>query len=259
MLSNSKLSFSFDPLHLTWHDIVAPKVSRIDPIVAVVGNFVVIAGGCFDFEVDKLAVEVYDIRLGIWIKSDSIPEFFNGSGSLIWISVASNDRKMFVMEKCSGVMYLFDPVYNVWSGPYDLRRDERVFYSVIGYSNNRLIMIGLSGEREDFESVKTVKVWEVNCESFECDEIGEMNLNLEREICSIDVVMAGNVAYVYVNSRDEEVIMCEFIDGGGCRWCSVTNEVASRRSILDRLVFTCSKVEMADLQRPTRSVKRLTK
>ncbi|CAI9275111.1 unnamed protein product [Lactuca saligna] len=257
MLSPSKLSLSFDPLHLTWHHAVAPKVSRIDPVVAVVGSHVVIAGGAYDFEDDPLAVEVYDLESQQWTKSDPMPEFFNGSAASLWLSVASVDPHLFVMEKTSGVTYSFNPNNNTWSGPYDLRPDHRIFYSVIGFSNDRLIVIGMLGDAEDVDGLK---FWEVNCESFEINEIGEMPANLlenlkshDSQISSIDVSMVGNAAYVYISSRAEEVFMCEFIDGGGCSWRSVANTSANGRSIMDKLVFTCSKIGIEELQRATRS------
>ncbi|KAI3694189.1 hypothetical protein L1987_77150 [Smallanthus sonchifolius] len=260
MISPSKLSFSSDPLHLTWHHAVAPKISRIDPVVSVVGRHVVVAGGAFDFEDDPLAVEVYDLRSQQWTKSDPMPEFFNQSASSMWLSVASDDRHLFVMEKSSGVTYSFNTSNNNWSGPYNLRPDHRVFYSVIGFSDARLIVIGMLGEPEDVDGVK---VWEVNCNSSECKEIGEMPENIlenlkshDSFISSIDVAMAGNIAYICICSRAEEVIVCEFIDGGGCRWRSVANTVASCGSIMDKLVLTCSKVGIEELQRATRSENR---
>ncbi|KAL8254322.1 hypothetical protein R6Q59_032543 [Mikania micrantha] len=255
MISNSKLSLSFDPLHLTWHHALAPKVSRIDPVVAVVGRQVVIAGGAYDFEQDPLAVEVYDLRLQNWIKSNPMPEFFNGSASSMWLSVASDDHLLFVMEKSSGVTYSFDTSNNSWSGPYDLRPDHHVFYSVIGFiSDSRLIVIGMLGEPED---VAGIKLWEVNCCSFECNEIGEMPANLVEDlkrhdtlISTIEVAMAGNIAYI-TSSSAEEIMMCELFDGG-CRWLNVVNTVATRRSIMYRLVLTCAMVGVDELERATR-------
>ncbi|KAI3728319.1 hypothetical protein L6452_16953 [Arctium lappa] len=260
MLSPSKLSLSFDPLHLTWHHAAGPKVSRIDPVVAVVGRHVVVAGGAYDFEDDPLAVEVYDLRSQRWTKSDPMPESFTESASSLWISVACTDSHLFVMEKGSGVTHSFNPVNDSWSGPYDLRPDHRVFYSVIGFSDDKLVVIGMLGDAEDVDGIK---LWEVNRDSFEFEEIGEMPASLvedlkrrDLEVSSIDVSMAGKMAYIYVSSRPEEVIVCEFMDGGGCRWWSVVNTVANGRSVMDKLVFTCSKVGMEELQRATRSENR---
>ncbi|KAL6987642.1 hypothetical protein U1Q18_013389 [Sarracenia purpurea var. burkii] len=62
MLSPSKLSFSLNLLHLTWHHVEAPLVWRVDPIVVAIGRCVVVAGGTYDFEDDPLAVEIYDVE-----------------------------------------------------------------------------------------------------------------------------------------------------------------------------------------------------
>nr|GEZ33942.1 F-box/kelch-repeat protein At1g23390 [Tanacetum cinerariifolium] len=90
MLSPSHLSFSSDPMHVTWHHLLAPKIWRVDPVVAQVGDYIIVAGGVCDFEDDddKLAVEVYDLNLGKWIKSNPMPEVFSQSGSATWLSVA---------------------------------------------------------------------------------------------------------------------------------------------------------------------------
>ncbi|KAI3914268.1 hypothetical protein MKW92_022572 [Papaver armeniacum] len=45
MLTPSKFSFSADPLHVKWLDIVGPRVWRADPIVAVVGSCIVVTMG----------------------------------------------------------------------------------------------------------------------------------------------------------------------------------------------------------------------
>ncbi|KVI05656.1 F-box/kelch-repeat protein At1g23390 [Cynara cardunculus var. scolymus] len=258
MLSPSKLSFSFDPLHLTWHHTVAPRVWRIDPIVAVVGKHVVVAGGACDFEQDPLAVEIYDIESQKWTKLEPMPEFFKESASSTFHSIASDDRRLFVMEKNSGVLHTFDPVTNTWYGPYDLHPDHLVFHSSIGFSNNRLILIGMLDDCNDFIGIK---LWEVNWQSFEFVEIAEMPADLvaklkgdDLEISSIEVRIAGNVAYIYKPWLVEEVIVCEFSESGKCRWRSTTaNSVASDRSITERFVFTCSMVGIEELRRATLS------
>ncbi|KAK1408693.1 hypothetical protein QVD17_40683 [Tagetes erecta] len=260
MISESHLSFSFDPLHLTWHNTVAPKISRLDPIVAVVGTNVIIAGGVHDFENDPLAVEIYDLNSQIWTKSDPMPEFFARSSSSMWLSVASDDHRLFVMDKCSGVTYVFDTSSCNWFGPYDLRPDcSDCCISVIGFIDSKLIVIGVLGEAEDVTGVKVFEV-DMNCSSFELTMIGEMPVNLiesfksddDSVIESVDVVMAGNMVYMCVCSGGEEVvIVCELVEGGGCRWRRVVSTVAIRRSVVGRLVLTCSMVGMDELQRAT--------
>ncbi|KAL6952851.1 hypothetical protein U1Q18_039447, partial [Sarracenia purpurea var. burkii] len=72
MLSPSKLSFSLNPLHLTWHHAEAPLVWRADPIDVVVGRRVVVVSGTYDFEDDPLAIEIYDVKSKMWSSCDSM-------------------------------------------------------------------------------------------------------------------------------------------------------------------------------------------
>ncbi|XP_023753660.1 F-box/kelch-repeat protein At1g23390 [Lactuca sativa] len=259
MLSPSKFSFSFDPLHLTWHHVTPPRVWRIDPIVGVVGRHVIVAGGVSDFEHDPLAVEIYDLESQIWTNPEPMPEFLEDSSSSIWTSIATDERRLFVMEKSSGVLHTFDPLTNTWYGPSVLRPDHLVSHSSIGFSDDKLILIGLLVDSDD---ATRIKLWEVNCESFEYHEIAEMPAALvqklkgdDLQIFSIDVRMAGNVAYIYKPMRAGEVIVCElFGDGGECRWWSMANPVTGDRSIMERFVYTCTMVGVEDLQRATGSM-----
>ncbi|KAL6991437.1 hypothetical protein U1Q18_009549 [Sarracenia purpurea var. burkii] len=131
MLSPSKFSLSLDPLHLTWHNAEAPLVWRADPIVAAVGRRVVVAGGTCDFEDDPLAVEIYDVESRTWSSCDSMPAVLKDSSASTWLSIASDDQKMFVTEKHSGATHTFNPETKTWCGPYDMRPDPSTFHSVI--------------------------------------------------------------------------------------------------------------------------------
>ncbi|PSS28503.1 F-box/kelch-repeat protein [Actinidia chinensis var. chinensis] len=249
MLSPSMLSFSVDPLHLKWHHAAGPTVWRVDPVVALVGRRVVVAGSSCGFEDDPLAVEIYDIESRVWDTSESMPVVLKYSAASEWLSVATDDRSLFVMEKNSGKMHAFDPETKKWRGPYDLRsNDASVFSYAITCFQDHLILIGLDG---DAERVQGVKLWKVNCETFEHEWIGEMPPlfveKLEREsdpLSSAGVCLAGNVMYIYNSSMIEEVIMCEFVDDGDCRWRSV---VANERSVMERVVITCSEVGIRDV------------
>ncbi|KAL6192644.1 hypothetical protein ACLB2K_033730 [Fragaria x ananassa] len=89
MLSPSKFAFSLDALHFEWsHANTPPLVWRTDPIVAVVGHRVVVAGGACDYEDDPLAVEMYDVKAGTWDTCDSMPAIFKDSAASTWLSVA---------------------------------------------------------------------------------------------------------------------------------------------------------------------------
>jgi len=60
-LSPSEFTFSLDALHIEWHKAPSTRVWRTDPIVARVGNFVVVAGGACEFEDEPLAVKMYNM------------------------------------------------------------------------------------------------------------------------------------------------------------------------------------------------------
>lgn len=255
-LSPSNLSFSSDPLHLTWHHAPPPLTWRFDPIVAAIGHCVIVAGGGCDFEDDPLAVEIYDVESRTWDHTcDSMPANLKDSSTSTWLSVATNNIKLFVTEKQSGVTHTFDPDTKTWCGPFDLRPDPRICYSVIAFCYDRLILIGLIGDVDD---LKGVKMWGVNCDNFECDEIGEMPLEfvekLQREnswVYSIGVCAGGNMVYINNPEVAEEVIVCE-LGAGGCRWGSVTNVVGVEMSRTERLVFTCSTVGIEDVEKAMR-------
>ncbi|XP_059316284.1 F-box/kelch-repeat protein At1g23390 [Lycium ferocissimum] len=254
MLSPSKLSFSFDPMNITWHHVDAPRVWRTDPIVSHVGGSIIIAGGTCDFEDDPLAVEVYNTETRTWEMCESMPAILKDSAASTWLSIATTRDKLIVTEKFTGVTYCFDPKLKKWAGPYELRPDPRIFHSVIGFSNNRLILIGMIG---DAENVTRLKIWKVDTESFECEELGEMPSELIKKlksetfgVSSISVCLAGDYAYMSKSSElAEEIVGCEFINGGGVRWWSMKNEAAGDGNRSERVVFTCSVIGLGDLQR----------
>ncbi|XP_052184453.1 F-box/kelch-repeat protein At1g23390 [Diospyros lotus] len=253
-LSPATLSFSVDPLRLTWHQADAPAVWRADPIVAAVGGRIVVAGGTCDFEDNPLAVEIYDVASRTWSSCESMPAVLKDSSASTWLSAASDDRKLYVTEKHSGTTLALDPETKTWSGPYNLRPDPSIFYSVISFSNNRLILIALIG---DASNAKGLKLWGVNCESFECEgEIGEMPMELleklkgeSLQLSSIGVCFSGKFVYIFNPSWAEEVIGCEF-DKGGCRWWSIRNRNGNGT---ERLVLTCSEVGIEDVRVALRS------
>ncbi|XP_002525399.2 F-box/kelch-repeat protein At1g23390 [Ricinus communis] len=254
MLSPSNFSFSFDPMHLMWHNVDAPLVWRTDPVVAVVGHRVVVAGGTCDFEDDPLAVEIYDMKTRSWDTCESMPAFFKDSASSMWLSTAVQGNKMYVVVKSTGVAYWFDPEAKSWSGPYSLCPDTNVSCCCIGFANGRLILTGLTGDNEG--TVSSVRLWELNSESMElCKEMGEMpSLLVEKlrgEILSTVVNVMGDFVFVISTSALDEVLLCEL--GGACNsWSSVRNAVVNDKCRLSqRLVFTCANVGLVDLHRAT--------
>ncbi|PON98993.1 F-box domain containing protein [Trema orientale] len=253
MLSPSQFAFSSDPLRLTWHHARAPPlIWRTDPIVAHVGDRVVVAGGACDYEDDPLAVEIYDLRTRAWDTCESMPAILKDSAASISMSIAVHGGEMYVTEKCSGLTYSFDPESKTWRGPYDLRPDQGVFSTAVGFADGSLIAVGLLGNSE---SVKGVKMWKVRGESMECKEIGEMPKELVEKfvgesscVPSVEVAAMGSFVFLHNPTDPGEVIQCEIADGE-CRWGSVRNAVANDGTRMQRMVIGCSHVDIGDLQR----------
>lgn len=253
MLSLSQFSFSFDPLNFKWYNVRPPLAWRRDPIVARVGNSVVIAGGGCDFGDDPLAVEIYDLDTCQWDSCDLMPPGLRETMATPFLSIAATSEKLIATDKETGETHWFDPETRSWSRSINLCTGQPVTSYHIGSTDNTgLILIGLC----KIENVERVKIWKLGGENFECEEIGEMPLEYVEKLrngdsgkCAINTRVAGNVVYVYNNKQ--EVVACELISGGGCRWWRVRNVVA--RSSNDRIVFTCAEVGIDDLHKVTRA------
>ncbi|KAI3958462.1 hypothetical protein MKW98_011150 [Papaver atlanticum] len=253
MLSPLKFSFSSDPLHDIWLDVVGPRVWRTDPIVAIVGSCIVVAGGTCDFEDDPLTVEVYDTACLGWFTCQPIPNIPKDSAASTWLSVAVSDHKMYLLEKNSGTFWSFDPSTKTWSGTsgsLDLGPDPAIYFSVIGFTGGRLILVGLIGDAENVE-----KIWEVNCDSFNCEEIGKMPWemldmlkNENSTLLSIDISVAENFIYIYNSSELRDIFFGD-LSVGVCKWGSVQCTFLNDRVLMDRFVFTCSRVSLDNLRK----------
>ncbi|KAI3886328.1 hypothetical protein MKW92_016746 [Papaver armeniacum] len=255
MLNPSKFSFSSDPLHDIWLDVVGPRVWRTDPIVAFVGSCIVVAGGTCDFEDDPLTVEVYDTECPGWFTCQPIPNIPKDSAASSWLSVAVSDHKMHLLEKHSGTFCSFDPSTKTWSetsGSFDLRPDRAIYFSVIGFAGHRLILVGLMGDPENAESLR---IWEVNCDSFNCEQIGKMPWEMldtlkngNSILPSIDISVAENFIYIYNSSKPRNIFFYD-LNVGVCQWGSVGCTFLNDRVLMDRFVFTCSKVNLDNLRK----------
>lgn len=254
-LSPAEFAFSLDALHRKWHHAPPPRVWRTDPVVARVGNRVVVAGGACDFEDDPLAVETYDMETGAWVTCQSMPALLKGSSASTWLSVAVTGDTICVTEKYSGVTYTFDPVVNLWHGPYDLRPDQRVSWLVTGTLGKRLAVAGMVVEGE---SVKGMKVWVVKGElgsGMVMEELGEMPKEMVEKVTggselgwgmgSVVVTWVGDFVYV---ANTEGVVVCEVVNGAACEWRSVKNEAVNDGTWMKRMVFSGSDVCFEDLQ-----------
>lgn len=251
MLSPSNFAFSLDPLKLTWHQADPPQVWRNDPIVAHVGHHIIVAGGACDFEDDPLAVELYDLNTRKWVTCKSMPTILKDSAASTWLSIAVDHTRMYITEKSSGITYSFDPKSKTWNGPFDLCPDHgTVFSSMIGFANDRLIMVGLLGNVED---MKGVKMWEMSGELMEYKEIGMVPKRLVEKLNGdgtsmslIEMTAMDNFVYLHNQCNPGEMIQCEMVKGE-CRWSSIGNMAVNDGGIMQRVVMACANVGMGDL------------
>jgi len=255
-LSPSEFTFSLDALHLEWHKAPSPRVWRTDPIVARVGNCVVVAGGACDFEDDPLAVEMYNMESRGWITCQSMPMILKTSSASSWLSVAVVGETMLVTEKNSGVTYTFNTKKMKWEGPYNLRPDESVFYTVAGTISEKLTVAGLVGEAGN---VREVKLWAVKEEiGSGMEEIGSMpkemveKLKGDSEFGSVEAIWVGNLVYLRNTLVLDELVVCEVVNGSLCEWMSVKNAAVDGGT---RMVFCGGDVKMEDLHKAVMSEK----
>ncbi|KZV52674.1 F-box/kelch-repeat protein-like [Dorcoceras hygrometricum] len=254
MLSPSRFSFSSDPFNFEWLHVDPPLVWRTDPIVARVGESVVVAGGACDFEDDPLAVEIYSLRERSWCACESMPGIFKESAASQWQSIATTAEKLFITDNKSGLTHSFDPATKSWSEPVVLNPGQPVSHFNIGSSSiGKLILVGLCR----IENVERVKIWRFDPEDFsDYEEIGDMPSEYVEKlrsecfgIPSMKICASGNVVYMYNPSEVEELVACELSHDGGCRWWTVRNAVTREDMMLNQLVFSCSEVGIDDLRR----------
>ncbi|XP_073146817.1 F-box/kelch-repeat protein At1g23390 [Henckelia pumila] len=254
MLSPSGFSFSSDPFNFSWCHASPPLVWRTDPIVAMVGNFVVVAGGACDFEDDPLAVEIYGLRTRSWCACESMPGIFKDSAASQWQSVATTAEKLFITDTKSGLTHWFDPATKSWSEPVVLNPGQPVFHFNIASALGKLILVGLCR----IEDAEAVKIWRFDPSDFsEYEEIGEMPPEYVDKLrsdsfglSSLKICASADIVYVYNPSEVKELVACEMVGGGGgCRWWSVPNVVAPGETMMNQLVFSCSEVGIDELRR----------
>lgn len=249
----SRFSFSLSQLDFDWCHVDPPRVWRVDPIVARVGDHIVIAGGTCEFEGDPLAVECYNLEFGSWNMCESMPEGLKDSVSLTSLSIATTNDKLIVTVKKSGLTYWFNPISDMWSESIVLDPGESLSSYHIGYSSKLgLVLIGVCA----IGDVEGVKVWRVNEGDFYCEEIGEMPRNYVEKLRSeswefacMDIRMTGDMVYLYNTEEVEEMVVCQLGEGGQCAWWSVRNVVVREDLITNRLVYSCSEVGFQELGR----------
>ncbi|WOL07123.1 hypothetical protein Cni_G15860 [Canna indica] len=258
-LSPSKLALAADPFGASWCELDAPHITRTDPVVAVVGRRVVVAGGTSEFEDDTNSVEVWDcLRGGGWDACEPMPEAFRWSRA---ISAAASERRLYVMEKQSPfTASWFDPEANRW-GPSRRMRipDPTVRVAAVGFVSGRLVVAGAGGRGTGFSwSVESVRMWAVNEETLEveaAEEVGRMPREMVaglveeggRGLLSMGFLSEGAFAYVYNQFYMKEFFLCE-MEKDGCRWERVAPPPGLEERPMHRLVFGCCQVGTKDIK-----------
>lgn len=268
-LTPGKFSFSIDAFHLNWRHVVPPRVWRVDPIVAVVGRNLIVAGGVNEFEDDRLAVELLDLETGsVWERCQSMPDFLWGSASSTWLSVAASSEKLYVTEKKSGVTCCFDPETRSWTELLDLcpvneddGRDCKLYSRVIGFAGNRLIMAGITG---DEDNPTGIELWEVvfneSLMKLKFESIGSMpkaclaKLGSDWPLTSIAFNAVGDMVYIYDATVAGEIVTAEMKGGKLCKWKTLRNADATwnKSHAGERVIVACSNVSFSDLKRAFR-------
>ncbi|KAL1194141.1 F-box/kelch-repeat protein [Cardamine amara subsp. amara] len=266
-LSPARFSFSIDAFHLTWRDVTPPRVWRIDPIVAVVGRSLIVAGGVSEFEDDRFAVELFDIGGDAWERCESMPDFLYESASSTWLSVAASSEKMILTEKRSGLACSFDPETKSWTKLLDFCPGEcRLYSRSIGFSGNRLIMAGIVGDEE--ENPTGIELWEVVSDespmNLKFESIGSMPkacfdklrvTDYDWPLTSITLNAVGNMVYIHNSAETGDIVAAEIEEGKLCKWRSLPNANAiwNTSNAAERLIVACSNVSFSDLKRASRN------
>ncbi|XP_010477634.1 PREDICTED: F-box/kelch-repeat protein At1g23390-like [Camelina sativa] len=262
-LSPAGLSFSTDAFHLTWRHVAPPRVWRIDPIVAVVGRSLIVAGGVCDFEEDKFAVELFDDDA--WEICESMPDSLYGSASATWLSVAASSEKMYVTEKSSGAAFSFDPETKSWTKLLDLCPGGfRLYSRSIGYSSESLIMAGITGDEDNPTGIELwgVIVSDESPMDSRFESIGSMpeacldklrGADSDWPLTSIAFNAVGDMVYIHDAAENGgEIVAAEIGEGGKlCKWRTLPNANAiwnNTSHAAERVIVACSNVGFSDLK-----------
>ncbi|XP_078168594.1 F-box/kelch-repeat protein At1g23390-like [Carex rostrata] len=269
-LSLSSMLVSEDPFGTAWRkEMKAPKVWRKDAVVAEVGRWIVVAGGGCPMVLEEGeevgAVEVYDKHTGVWESAEPMPEEFDGSTSATWLSVAASDDRLYVMERETGLVGLFDPRTKRWGPTCKPRTDPNVQSWAIAIGHDeRLLVVGVSPA---CESTTKMRFWEVNQETLQ-GSVSKLDEEMPREMverlfpsvegeyatwqsCLVEVCGTQRGGYVYNPSEIRNgAVLYEFAEEKGRiarRWEWVPLPERVGEIGMGRIEFGCSAISFDEL------------
>lgn len=256
-LSSTRMALAADLFGTAWRELEPLRSWRTDPVVALVGRRLVVAGGASELlEDDPASVEVWEGCSAGWAASDPMPDVFRWSPA---ISAAASERRLYAVEKQPpfGASW-FDPEAKRWGPTRRLQiPDPTVRHVSVAFANGRLLLAtaGGGGRRLDWRP-QTVRLWEVDQETLEvkAEQVAEMPQEMVaaladesgRGMQSLGFLAAVRFAYLYNPLFMKFFFLCELDEGGGgggsSRWEAVPRPPSADERPMHRVVFSCSEI-----------------
>ncbi|CAO2166091.1 unnamed protein product [Urochloa humidicola] len=176
-LSLSGLAVAGDPLGAApCVAMGAPRVWRVDPVLAAVGGRVVALGGACGLAladgVDTSAVEVHE-EGGGWVACDPMPDALRDSASATWLAATATDRRVYLVERATGWASWFDPAERGWGPARRLGPDPAVTAWGVAPgrvhvgAGERLVLFGAKRADKEAECTAVIQAWEVDGDTLE--------------------------------------------------------------------------------------------
>uniref|UniRef100_A0A0E0JZM8 WW domain-containing protein n=1 Tax=Oryza punctata TaxID=4537 RepID=A0A0E0JZM8_ORYPU len=225
-LSLASMAVSEDAVGAAWRELPPPRVWRVDPVMAVVGPYVVVLGGGCGATAAAGVVEVLDEGAG-WTTCPPMPAPLASR----WVSSAASERRVYVVERRTGWASWFDPATRQWGPARQLQLPEGNNTASIeswaacgvtasgGASEQLLVLAGGGGRGGN------VSLWGVDGDTLLLD--AEANTSMPPEMSerlSLGAAGAGSIAaaaagaasgYVYNASEPSKgAVRYELVDAG---------------------------------------------
>ena len=279
-LSLSGLAVAGDPLGAAACVAMgAPRVWRVDPVLAAVGDRVVALGGACRLALaegeDEAVVEVHEG--GGWAPCEPMPDALRDSASATWLSSAATDQRVYLVERATGWASWFDPAKRLWGPTRRLGPDPAVTAWGVAPgragAGERLVLFGAKRADKEAECTAVIQAWEVDGDTLEPipsassdamppelldrlfpredDEEDPDDID-DPEPLSIGVCGNATGGYVYNAAEPSRgAVLYELREGGKAtavaRWEWVPCAPAGQAEPLGRAILACSPVGLDEL------------